>query len=220
MAEESTRAVIFDMDGVIVDTAPYHFQAWQEVFQKRRIDFTREAFQHVFGQRDDNVIRVTLGEATPPGEIAAIGEEKETLYRKLVKPNVRALPGAIKLITSLRKYGFKTAIASSAVPENLRLIIETLGIISYFDATVYGIEVAESKPSPQVFLLAARRLGVVPTKCIVIEDAVAGVTAAKRAGMCAVAVTNTHPKESLTEADLIIDSLAEVTASTLEKLLD
>ena len=111
------------------------------------------------------------------------------------------------------------AIASSAVIENLRLIVGSLGIESYFEAIITGREVTESKPSPQVFLLAAQRLGVEPANSIVFEDAVAGVKAAKSAGMHCVAITSTHSREKLAEADLIVDSLAEVSVKDLEKLV-
>ncbi|GAI34174.1 unnamed protein product, partial [marine sediment metagenome] len=110
----------------------------------------------------------------------------------------------------------KMALASSTPMENIRLITGSLGIANCFQAIVTGHEVTEGKPSPQVFLLAAQRLGVEPENCVVVEDAVAGVTAAKRAGMHCLAITNTHPKQSLKQADLIVDSLEAVTVNDLE----
>lgn len=207
------------MDGVIVDSAPYHFKAWQYIFQKRGVNFTEEDFRRQFGQRNDTIIRATLGKNFMPGEVDAIANEKEENYRQRVRQNIKPLPGAIKLIKSLGEHGFSAAIASSAPIENIQLIMQGLGIKNCFQAIVSGREVKEGKPSPQGFLLASEKLGVEPANCIVIEDAVAGVAAAKRAGMHCIAVTSNHPKESLMEADLIVGTLEAVSVSDLEGLL-
>ncbi len=220
MPRSKTKAVIWDMDGIIADTAPYHLKAWQEVFQKRGVEFTEEDFRHYFGQRNDTIIRATLGESVSPSEIDVIASEKEANYRQRVRHNIRPLPGAVKLIKSLKERGFSVALASSAPIENIQLVMRGLGIEDSFQAIVSGREVKEGKPSPQGFLLAARKLGVEPENCIVIEDAVAGITAAKRAGMHCLAVTNTHPRSSLKEADLIVDTLEEVSLNELERLLN
>jgi len=217
MAED--EAVIWDMDGVIADTAPYHFSAWQEVFQKREVNYTEEDFRHSFGLRNDTIIRNILGEQTAQGEIEAIAREKEETFRSMIGQKIKPLPGAVELIKSLRENRFKMAIASSTPMENIQLITGGLGIDNYFQSIVTGQDVTEGKPSPQGFLLAAQRLGVEPRNCIVIEDAVAGVTAAKRAGMHCLAITNTHPRQSLKEADLIIDTLKAVSINDIEGLL-
>jgi len=219
MSRSRAKAVIWDMDGVIADTAPYHFRAWQDVFRRRMVNFTKDDFRHNFGQRNDTIIRNTLGGQIAQSEIEAIAREKEETFRRVIGQDIKPLPGAIKLLKSLREHGFKIALASSAPIENIRLITEGLGIENYFHAIVNGRDVAEGKPSPQGFLLAAQRLEVEPRDCIVIEDAIAGVTACKRAGMHCIAVTNTHPRESLVEADLIVSSLGEVTVDDLESLL-
>lgn len=213
--KSSTKAVIWDMDGVIADTGPYHFKAWQTVFQKRGVNFTEADFRRNFGQRNDTIIKNTLGEISQ-SEIEAIASEKETTFRKLAAQNIRALPGATELIKLLREHGFMVALASSAPMENIRLVTQTLGIENYFQAIITGQDVTEGKPSPQGFLLAAQKLGVEPKSCIVIEDAIAGVAACKRAGMHCLAVTNTHPRERLREADLVVDSLEEITVDDLE----
>jgi len=220
MSKSKAKAVIWDMDGVIADTAAFHFKAWHEVFQKRGVNFTKEDFRRNFGQRNDTIIRNTLGEKVSQSDIDAIAREKEETFRKVLGQNIKSLPGAIPLLKSLREYGFKLALASSAPMGNIRLITGALGIANYFHVIVTGRDVAEGKPSPQGFLLAAQRLGVEPKDCIVVEDAIAGVTACKRAGMHCIAVTNTHPGDRLAEADLVIDSLGEVTVDDLEKLLN
>jgi beta-phosphoglucomutase family hydrolase len=211
------EAVLWDLDGVIADTGEYHYQAWQEVFGKRGANFSHKDFMHHFGQRHDTIIKFALGNL-PPEEFRKITEEKQVSYRRRVANNIRALPGAITLLKSLVEHGIKSAIASSAPPENIDIILRGLGIKELFQAIAWGTEVAEGKPSPQIFLLAAEKLGVKPPDCVVIEDAIAGVTAAKRAGMKCVAVTNSHPGISLNKADLIVDTLEAITISDLTRL--
>ncbi len=219
MPGNSTKAVIWDMDGVIADTAHYHLRAWQEALQKRGVNFTEETFRESFGQRNDTIIGKVLGQGVSPEEVKAISDEKEASFRQAIRQHIRALPGVIELMNSLARNGFSLALASAAPMENIRLLTEGLGIDRLFQGIVSAEDVAEGKPNPQVFLLAAERLGVKPENCIVIEDAVAGVAAAKRAGMRCLAVTNTHPRASLAEADLIVDTLAEVTVPDLADLL-
>ena len=206
------------MDGVIADTALYHFKAWQEVFQKRGINFTTEDFKHNFGQRNDSIIRYALGKNVSPDEVDVVANEKEENYRQRVAQNIKPLPGAIELIRALKEHRVKMAIASSAPMENIQLVTRGLAVNNYFQVIVWGREVTEGKPSPQAFLLAAKRLEVEPRNCIVIEDAVAGVTASKRAGMKCLAVTNTHPEISLKGADLVVDTLETISVVDLSGL--
>ena len=218
MPESKFEAVIWDMDGVIVDSGPYHFLSWQEVFHKKDVNFTEADFQHNFGKRNDTIIRYAMGESLSAEEVDVVASEKEESFRRKIVMNVKALPGVLKLMDSLRKSGIKTAIASSSPPENIQLILGKLGIQDCFSAIVWGREVPDGKPSPQEYLLAAQKLGVAPQNCVVIEDAVAGVTGAERAGMKCIAVTNTHPRQSLEEADLVVDSLESLNISDFEKL--
>ena len=219
MPESEVNAVIWDMDGVIADTGPYHLEAWQRVMEKRGVNFTAEDFRRNFGQRNDNIIRKTLGRQISQAEMEAVAAEKEKTFRNLVRRNVKPLPGVIKLIRLLREQGFRLAIASSGPIENIRLVLRSLGIEECFHAIVAGRDVAESKPSPQGFLLAAQKLGVKPGNCVVIEDAIVGVAACKSAGTRCVAVTNTNTRESLKGADVIVDTLEKVAVDDLARLL-
>ncbi len=219
MTGNKAKAVIWDMDGVIVDTARYHLKAWQEAFQKKGVDFTEAAFRESFGQRNDTIIGKVLGQAVSPEEMKAMSEEKEACFRRLVRQEIKALPGVLGLMKSLANHGYCLALASSSPLENIRLLTESLGIRGLFQAVVSGEDVTEGKPSPQVFLLAAERLGVKPEDCVVVEDAVAGVAACRSANMRCLAVTNTHPRASLAAADLIVDNLAGVNVTDLEQLL-
>ena len=212
-------AIIWDMDGVIVDTAKYHFKSWQLAFKKRGVAFTEKEFTGLFGQRNDAIIRTILKREVTPGEIEEIALDKEETFRSSVKGNVMALPGAVALIKTLNGQGVKMAIASSAPPENIQLLLSSLGILECFQHLVSGKEVSESKPSPLLFLLAAKRLGFPPEHCIVFEDAIAGVAAAKNGGMRCVAVTSTNSRDKLGKADLIVDSLESVNINVLEQLV-
>ena len=219
MTIERPKAVIWDMDGVIVDTSPYHEGAWRETFSKRNVEFTSEDFSHTFGQRNDSIITRILGRTPSPEVIDAIASEKEVRFRRKVRRHIRPLPGVMELLESLAAAGFRQALATSAPLQNVRLIIKGLDIEGYFGSVVTEKDVTEGKPSPQGFLLAARQLGVRPEGCIVIEDALAGVTAARQAGMGCVAVTSTHPRSCLGEADIIVTSLEEVAVADLEALI-
>jgi beta-phosphoglucomutase family hydrolase len=218
MSENRLEAVLWDMDGVIADTAQYHYRAWQGIIKEKGVTFKKEDFMQLFGQRHDTIIKFVLGDKISQVEADDVADRKQALYRKLVAKNVVPLPGAIELIKSLNENKIKTAIATSAVPENVDVILRGLGIEDRFQAIAYGTEVAEGKPSPQIFQLAAKKLGVANGNCVVIEDAIAGVTAAKRAGMKCIAVTNSHPGESLNKADLVVDTLVKVNIAVLKGL--
>ncbi|HEY97458.1 MAG TPA: HAD family phosphatase [Dehalococcoidia bacterium] len=218
MSDNHLQAVLWDLDGVIADTGIYHCRAWQDVFSQMGIEFTEEHFMRHFGQRNDTIIRDTVNSDISQDALEAIADKKEKTYRRLVADNIEALPGAIELLASLREHGIKSAIASSAPPENVRIITEGLGIEGYFNAIACGREVTEGKPSPQIFLLAAEKLNVEPSGCVVIEDAIAGIAGAKQAGMKCIAVANSHPQAMLNEADLIVASLESVSVDDLSGL--
>ena len=218
MSKARLEAVLWDMDGVIADTADYHYNAWREVLEERGVSFSKADFMKLFGQRHDTIIRFAFGQKISLDKLEKITEKKQALYRKNVVKNIRPMPGAIELIRSLNQNGVKTAIASSAVRANIDVILRGLGIENEFQAIVHGTEVAEGKPSPLIFQLAAQKLDVKPGDCVVIEDAIAGVAAAKRAGMKCLAVTNSHPGKSLKKADLIVDSLEKIDVNILKGL--
>ncbi len=218
MSDGRLEAVLWDLDGVIADTGDYHYRAWQDVFGQRGVTFTEEDFMRLFGRRHDTIIRFALGDDIPPDEFKVITERKQQEYRRIVADNIKPLPGAIELIKSLNKNNIKTAIASSAPLENIEIIIRGLGIEDCFQAIAWGTEVPEGKPSPQIFLLAAKKLGVEPGNCVVLEDAIDGVAAAKEAGMKCIAVTNSHPISSLRKADLIVSTLEAVDIDDLNVL--
>jgi HAD superfamily hydrolase (TIGR01509 family) len=150
------------------------------------------------------VLEVFLGRPVEPELVQAIGERKEILFRDLLHGNVQALPGVQDWLERLRRWGARQAVATSAPPANIDIMLGELGITGYFDAIVSGYALP-SKPDPAVFLQAAKRVDVTPPSCIVMEDATAGVEAARRAGMRCVAVASTNPVEALHAADLVVE---------------
>jgi beta-phosphoglucomutase len=219
MPDANLKAAIWDLDGTLVDTAELHFQAWKEICREHGRDFTRADFQATFGQRNPEIIRKLFGERFNDQEIAALGDRKEILYRAAAAKGVVLLPGVQHLIEELHQDGFVQAIASSAPHANLELILRLTGIERFFTAVVGMEDTQRGKPDPQVFLVAAQRLGVAPALCVVFEDAVAGVQAARAAGMKCVAVRSVghHSEASLRQAgaDLVVQSLAEVSAASV-----
>ena len=215
-------AVIFDMDGVLVDSAEAHRRAWQQLGREVGTPFTTALFQQTFGQRNASIIPVWLGTGgalqLAAERIDALADRKETLYREFVRQGaVHVYPGVSTLLRQLRVLGARVAIASSGPRENVSLVIDTIGVRSAVDATVASEDVVEGKPHPEVFLKAAERLGIAPVFCAVIEDAVHGIEAAKRAGMLAVAVLTSSARAVLLAAgaDLIVDDVGGLNAGEL-----
>jgi beta-phosphoglucomutase len=220
MSKKNGKAAIWDVDGTLVDTAELHFQAWHTVCREHGRDFTRGDFAATFGQRNPEIIRTLFGERFSEQEIADLGDRKEVLYRSAAKNGVELLPGARQLVEDLHRAGFAQAIGSSAPPANLELILRLTGI---FAAIVSSEDTQRGKPDPQVFLLAADRLGVAPSRCVVFEDAVAGVQAARAGGMKCVAVrcVGHHSEEKLRQAgaDRVVETLERISANEIVELL-
>lgn len=206
------RAVLWDLDGVLVDSAPFHLQAWRELFGSVGREFSEADFRRTFGLRNDAILRDVLGDL-PSAEVERLGARKEELFRRAALGNIVPLPGALALLRLLRESGVKLALVSSTPHGNIDLILGSLGVEAAFDVIVGEEDVTRGKPDPEGFLLAARRVGVPPAECVVIEDAPAGVEAAKRAGMSCVGVSRDRPREALAEADLVVESLEDPAAA-------
>jgi beta-phosphoglucomutase family hydrolase len=211
----SKKTILWDMDGVIADSCSFHFAAWQETFAKRGIKFTKEDFTQLFGTRNDFIIRSVMGKVVPERDVKIMVQEKEETFRRKATGGVKTFPGVVRLLNVLKKGNFKLGLVSSAPKENIDLVLNELNLAGIFNCIVFGQEVSESKPSPQIYLLAAKKLEVTPTDCVVIEDSPLGVKAAKTVGMKCLAITNTHPRQKLEEADRIVDSLESVDLITL-----
>ena len=213
----SLRAVIWDLDGVIIDSAEEHRQAWQRLAREEGIQFSDADFWATFGKRNDDIIAVIWGPQAPE-RMQALANRKEAYFRELIRKTAAPLPGSIELLQGLHEAGFLQALASSAPIENIQLISEVLGLRQYFTALVSGETVAHGKPAPDIFLKAAKELGIDPGQCLVIEDAVAGVQAAHAAGMRCIAVASNRDLPGLREAELMVKSLREVDVARVRSL--
>ena len=202
-------AVLWDMDGVLVDTGDYHFQSWEEAFDELDISFSKEDFRKTFGMNNAGILEWVFGRKPNPDELSQISDKKESIFRELVKGKAKPLPGVLNWLKQFQEWGIKQAITSSAPPENIEVLLAELKIKVYFDTIVSGFDLP-GKPNPDVFLKAARIFRVQPENCVVIEDAIAGVEGAKRAGMHCIAVTTTNPASALEKADSIFDNLGEM----------
>jgi beta-phosphoglucomutase len=213
-------AIIWDVDGTLLDTGEHHFRAWEHWAADAGFQFTRADFAATFGMRNPEVIRkLFLPDATDE-QTQAIAFAKEELYRQAVRRDgTELLPGVRPLLTEFHRRGWKQAIGSSAPRMNLELLLDVTGMREFFAAVVSGDDVRIGKPNPEVFLTAAARLETSPAQCVVIEDAVVGVQAAKAAGMRCLAVTcaGHHTSEALTRAgaDRVVGTLEEVRADEL-----
>ena len=202
-----TGAVLWDMDGTLVDSEEFHWLSWRDTMEQEGVPVTREQFLATFGQRNDAILPQWLGRDATPERIQRIGDAKEALYRKLVRERgLQPLPGAKEWVARLHQEGWRQAIASSAPRANVEVVLEVTRLGSYFDAIVSAEDVTAGKPDPQVFLRAAGRLGVPPARCIVVEDAAAGVEAAHRAGMRSIGVS----RNVTLPADLAVKSLTDL----------
>lgn len=209
-------AVIWDVDGTLVDTAEMHFAAWARLAGEMGRPFSRDDFTATFGRRNPEIIRFLFREDFSDADVLAIGERKETYYRSAAEAGVELLPGVRELLAGLHARGVRQAVGSSAPRGNLDLILRLTGSAQYFEVIVGMEDTQRGKPDPEVFWIAAARLGVPPGRCVVFEDAVAGVEAAKAAGMKCVAVTfvGHHPAERLLAAgaDRVVESFRDLTA--------
>ncbi|MBN1341483.1 MAG: HAD family phosphatase [Phycisphaerae bacterium] len=213
------RGVIFDMDGVIIDSGSTHLASWKQLAVENRLEITDRQFWETFGRPSREIIRLRWGADLSDEEVRRLDERKEAIYRELIRGNVPVMPGAVELMRALHADGWRLAIGSSGPPENVRLVVSELGVADLLAATTDASDVRRGKPDPEVFLLAADRMGVAPARCIVIEDAHHGIEAAHRAGMKAVALTSTHPPCQLGDADLVVSRLGDVSPEGLAELL-
>lgn len=215
-------AVIFDMDGVLVDSYDAHWKSWQVLASEVGVTMTQSQFAATFGKTSREVLRSLWGPGKfSDAEIARFDMRKEEVFREIIAAEFPPMPGAMDLLRVLAKSGFGLAVGSSAPPENIEVVLERLKAHSLFDATVSGADVRRGKPDPQVFLTAAARLRIPPERCVVVEDAAIGVEAAQAAGMATVGLASTgRTRESLAAADLVVDRLSELSPAVFERLIE
>jgi beta-phosphoglucomutase len=216
-SKETTWGVIFDMDGVLVDSYRAHFESWKRTLESHGLSMREAQFARTFGQTNAQIFAVLYPEVTAE-RVPELADEKEAAYRDLIVANFPEMDGAAQLIAVLHQAGARLAIGSSGPPENVRAVLKVLPGGQHFAASTSSADVRHSKPAPDVFLRAAEKLGLPPGRCVVVEDAPAGVEAGKAAGCAVVGITGTVSRERLAAADLIVDSLRELSPEVLERM--
>ena len=210
------RAVLWDLDGTLVDSRAYHWWSWRAVMEREAVPITEADFAASFGRRNDEFLPEWLGGEADPERIRRVAEAKEALYRERIRDRgIVALPGAVALVRSLHTGGWRQAIASSAPRLNVEVVGRALDFAHLVETTVGAEDVRVGKPDPEVFLIAAERVGVTPRRCVVVEDASAGIEAARRAGMRCIGVGGTETGT----ADIVVGSLEDLPADAFERLI-
>ena len=219
MASETVRGgVLWDLDGTLIDSGEQHYVAWRETLAARGRDHSREEFARFFGRRNDVILAEMFGNTLSAGEADGIADEKEKRYRRIVRADgLEPLPGVMEWLRRLKSDGYRQALATMAPRANVTVVVAVLRLESLLDATAAAEDVERGKPDPGIFLEAARRIDVPAARCVVVEDAPAGLEGARRAGTRTVGVVSGHhPK---LEADVVVGSLADLPVGTFEELI-
>lgn len=211
------QAVIFDLDGVLIDSKKLHYLAWKKFWAKRGITHTWKDFMKFFGMDNKNIFPLIYKNLSAR-KIDALGEEKERYYRQIAKGVLHPTNGTVALLESLKKSRYGIAIATSTPKSNISFVLKQTGLKKYFSAVICASDVKRGKPHPEIFLKAAKALGAKPQDCIVIEDSVHGIEAAKAAGMKCIALTTTHKPSELTKADMVVKDLSRLSVRNMLEL--
>ncbi|MEO6725642.1 MAG: HAD family phosphatase [Blastocatellia bacterium] len=206
----STKAVIWDLDGTLINSVDHHWDAWREVMVEEKITLTFEDFVADFGKRNDEIMRGRIDAKMTDEEIARIALSKEEKYRRFIRTKgLTLLPGARHWLKQLKADGWRQALGTSAPQGNIDAVFDVLEIRQFFDAVMSSEQAKAGKPAPDVFLAAAAAINIEPENCIVVEDAPAGIEAARRAGMKSIGVLTTHNE---LKADWVFRSLEDLPA--------
>jgi beta-phosphoglucomutase len=215
-----SKAVIFDMDGVICHTNPFHSEAFKIFFEKRNVFPTEEEFQlHMYGKNNGYILSHFLGRKIEGQELMDLEFEKESLFREIYQHHVNPISGFLDFFHGLKKSGWKTGVATSAPFANLELIGGSLDLFPYLESALASEHVNKHKPDPEVYLKTAANLSLSPNQCIVFEDSYSGVSAAKNAGMKVVGVLSSHSVDQLPICDLYIKDYHDLESKSILSLL-
>lgn len=203
----NARALIFDMDGVIVDSNPLHRESWVAFNRQHGLETTDAMHQFMYGKRNDEIVRQFFGADLTEEEVTARGAAKEAIYRQMMRPRLKEMlvPGVREFLA--RHQDLPIGVATNAEPENVAFVLEGAGLAHLFRAVVDGHQVSKPKPHPDIYLKAASLLGVDPLDCVVFEDSYSGIAAAKAAGMRTVGLRTTHAV--LPDVELAIDNFRD-----------
>ncbi len=202
----NTKAVIFDLDGTLIDNNSYHRETWEKYLEKIGKTISEEEFNaNMNGRTNEDAIKYIYGKDISPEESLKHTLDKEALYREIYKPFIKPVPGLIDFLERLKSKNISMAIATSGIQPNIDFMFENIPIKKYFDVVVNSSHIKKGKPDPEIYLKVASLLHISPKYSLVFEDATVGIKSAKAAGMKVIAVATTQPKEELGEADIIVD---------------
>jgi beta-phosphoglucomutase len=195
------EAVLFDMDGVVVDNMPLHRQIWAEFAGRLGVHPTEAELRALDGRRAVDIIEALFGAGRPDEEVARMSAEREALYHgRLATAELPAVPGVRAFLDELGRLGVPRVLATSAVPVNVEAVMSRLGLAGCFEAVVTAVDVTRGKPDPEIYKTAAARVGADPARCLVVEDALPGVMAGKAAGATCLGLSTSEPPERLLAA--------------------
>ncbi|MGV3639437.1 MAG: HAD family hydrolase [Adhaeribacter sp.] len=213
-------AVLFDMDGVIIDSNPYHKDAWMAFCRRYQVELREEDVpRYIYGKTNKTALVDVFQREFSPEESFRMSEEKEAIYRELHRPDISLIKGLPGLLEEFRQHQVPLAVCTNAPVANLDFMLEETGIRPYFQVLIDASKVSKGKPDPEIYLKAAQLLGIAPERCIVMEDSTVGVEAGLRAGMKVVGITTTHSRQELAHTHLVIDDFDELSVDKLEALL-
>jgi beta-phosphoglucomutase len=217
-------AAIFDMDGVLIDSNPFHIQKWAKLLRERGIPYDAAQLpKQILGSRNDTVFRLFFGRQLRDDEIERLSDELEARFRAVFLPHAQPLPGLTTLMDECQAAAIPMAVASSAMTKNVDFVVDALNLRPYFRWIVTGDEVSRPKPDPEIYLKTAERLELAPAKCVAFEDSFVGIESAKQAGMKCVGIASTFPAQELrgqTPADLVVKGFEELSLARLRALFD
>ena len=211
------KALIFDMDGVIVNNDRYHCLSWVEFARKHGKEVTFDEVTSWFGSTNRTILEDLFENTLSPAQITQMGREKEIIYREMYARDIKPVSGLPDFLGSLDG-SFLVGLATSAPGENVEFVLRETGLSGYFTSITDESDIKNGKPDPEIFLRAASKLGAVPADCLVFEDSHHGIVAARRAGMHVVGVATTHKPEMLKDTDLIIRDFTEITVEKINDL--
>ena len=213
------KAVIFDMDGVIVDNDIYHFRAWGELCKKYDLEVSSDDVKSWFGNTNSMILKNLFGNAIDNEKIERMGHEKEMIYRELYQDEIKTVPGLVPFLESLKDINIRIAIATSAPTVNVDFVLENTGIRNYFHKIIDASMIKEGKPSPEIYLKASEVLDIPNSSCLVFEDSFHGIESARRAGMKVIGVATTHPADKIEGTVKNIHDFCEIDALEVIQIL-
>lgn len=211
LQSNGTKAVIFDLDGTLLDNNSYHLQSWLTYLNEKKIKLTRQEFDaNMNGRTNKDAIEYLFGKGLSPENITRITEEKEAVYRKIYAPYIREVEGLTSLLEFLKSEKIKMAIATSGIQPNIDFMFSYLAIKKYFEVIVNSSHIKNGKPDPEIYRVTAEKLQIPTAHCLVFEDSLPGIESALKAGMKVIALATSHAPDELEKADGVINTYEDL----------